>query len=337
MRERDTSIDVVKGVAIIIVMIGHCFVWNQMAQSDPYIYDMIAAVQMPLFMAVSGFLAGMSRRKRSMSEAGKLLLRRSISYLVPFFVWPLLFDLMHPITRLRELVFQLDTGLWFLMTLWIVTVVAVVCEYVSYLLGGSILVFTMISIVCYAGFFMLSRIGVTFLSPQLTISYMPFYIGAYVVSSLLQNEKLRARMKQMFVAVCAGISGVLFVVGSLLFDMQNVHNIFEVLLRMACGACGVFAIFYGTYHIKKGKLQNGLAFVGNYTLELYVCQYAMHDWFVRVRALGDATFSPYSAKSVCIMLVTFAAMCIFSAVLIGICSKVWFLNAILFGKKCRIQ
>lgn len=337
MRERDTSIDVVKGVAIIIVMIGHCFVWNQMAQSDPYIYDMIATVQMPLFMAVSGYLAGLVRKKRTAKEVAILLGRRSVSYLVPFFVWPLLFDLMHPITRLKELLFQLDTGLWFLMTLWIVTVIAILCEWISYLLGGNVMVFVVLSVICYAGFFVLSRMGVTLLSPQLTVSYMPFYIGAYAVCAYLQNETIRAKLKTAYVSVFAGICGVIFVASCLLFDMQNVHNLMEVLIRMGSGVCGVIVIFYSMYHIKKGKLHNGLAYVGNYTLELYVCQYAMHDVFVKVRDLGDATYSPYSLQSFGVMLMTFVVMCLFSVVLIGICRKVWILNAVLFGKKRRIQ
>ena len=56
---RDISLDAVKGFAILLVMLGHCIVLNGLA--DPYLYDAIAAVQMPLFMAVSGYIAGLKK------------------------------------------------------------------------------------------------------------------------------------------------------------------------------------------------------------------------------------------------------------------------------------
>ena len=56
LKKRDDALDAVKGFAILIVMLGHCIVLNNLA--DPYFYDAIAAIQMPLFMAVSGFTAG---------------------------------------------------------------------------------------------------------------------------------------------------------------------------------------------------------------------------------------------------------------------------------------
>ena len=59
-RERDEGLDAVKGFAIILVMIGHCIILNGL--HDQYIYDAIAAVQMPLFMLISGYITGMKRR-----------------------------------------------------------------------------------------------------------------------------------------------------------------------------------------------------------------------------------------------------------------------------------
>ena len=54
MKKRNLSIDAIKGVAILLVMFGHVFVHNHM--EDPYVYDFIKAVQMPLFIIISGYL-----------------------------------------------------------------------------------------------------------------------------------------------------------------------------------------------------------------------------------------------------------------------------------------
>ena len=58
--QRNKAVDAVKGVAILLVMLGHCIVLNGLNETDPYIYDVIKSVQMPLFMLVSGVLASYS-------------------------------------------------------------------------------------------------------------------------------------------------------------------------------------------------------------------------------------------------------------------------------------
>ena len=56
MKERNESLDCLKGIAILLVMFGHVQVHNHM--TDPYLYDVIKYIQMPLFFLVSGYLAG---------------------------------------------------------------------------------------------------------------------------------------------------------------------------------------------------------------------------------------------------------------------------------------
>ena len=338
MRERDLSIDAVKGIAILIVMLGHCIVWNNMAESDPYLYDMIACVQMPLFMAVSGFLAGMHRQRRTGREVFLQMGKRAFAYLVPFFVWPLLLDFMHPVQRIKELLFQLDTGLWFLMTLFIVTILVMIAEWISYLVKkGQMLIFFAITIGFYLGFFVQARVGNTFLSPSLTVNYMPFYVAAYSVTAFLPQISIVQNLGPGFYRGLAIVCGVSFVAMCVLFDMQAVANLKQTLFRMCAGACGTYAIFYAGKRIKKGTLQNGLALIGQYTLQLYVCQYVMHGFFVRMRALGDETFSPYSLTSILVILATFGVMCLFSALLIWICNHIAVLNLCLFGKKSHVK
>ena len=122
---RDASLDAVKGFAILLVMLGHCIVLNGLA--DPYLYDAIAAVQMPLFMAVSGYIAGLKRPEAvespNLAKRAAILGKRSISYLVPFFVWMIIVSFPHCLQELKTELFHLDYGLWFLATLWIVNLV----------------------------------------------------------------------------------------------------------------------------------------------------------------------------------------------------------------------
>ena len=68
---RSQTIDALKGIAILIVMLGHVLSWNQM--EDAYLYDAIKAVQMPLFILISGYLCGIGRRVKTWKEYGAVL------------------------------------------------------------------------------------------------------------------------------------------------------------------------------------------------------------------------------------------------------------------------
>ena len=98
---RSQTIDALKGIAILIVMVGHVLSWNHM--EDGYLYDAIKVLQMPLFMIVSGYLCGIGRRAGSLKDYWKILGRRGLSYLVPFFFWIIL---KHPLRRIDHKVQQ---------------------------------------------------------------------------------------------------------------------------------------------------------------------------------------------------------------------------------------
>ena len=91
---RNQNLDALKGTAILIVMVGHVLSWNHM--KDAYLYDAIKVIQMPLFMMVSGYLCGMRKKVTTLSEYGRVMKKRALSYLVPFFFWIIL---QHPMKK----------------------------------------------------------------------------------------------------------------------------------------------------------------------------------------------------------------------------------------------
>ena len=119
LKERNLSVDAVKGLAIVLVTIGHVFVHNHM--EDPYVYDFIKAVQMPLFIIVSGYLCGQGRKIKDLKSYGKVMGKRAIAYLVPFFSWLTVMHLYELEVAYKTILFQLDYGLWFLAVLFILT------------------------------------------------------------------------------------------------------------------------------------------------------------------------------------------------------------------------
>ena len=340
LKRRDDSLDAVKGFAILIVMLGHCIVLNGLA--DPYFYDMIVAVQMPLFMMVSGFIVGKKPLQLNMKPNIKGVLRqlgrRSISYLVPFFVWLWLTHLTNPFAELKLQLFALDRGLWFLMILWVVTVVTMVASYVADFAawkckGNAVvrfLVFGFIVAVCYLIFVLQARSHNTFLSPSLTVKYLPFYMVGYLWALYVMPRLVKADKKYTVVRHTLWILAAVVFVGLVVgFDMIVAQDTLTLLVQMLASLIGSYVCFYGIYCFAKGKVKTGLAFLGQFTLEIYV----LHFRFARLLGIGQKELAIGSLESVFWIVAAFVIMSVLTALCIFIIKKIWILDFLLFGKK----
>ena len=143
MKERNESLDCLKGIAILLVMFGHVQVHNHM--TDPYLYDVIKSIQMPMFFLISGYLAGTGKKITNLEQYRKKIGRRAVAYLLPFFSWLVVQHMTYVPQALRTVLFQLDYGLWFLMTLFLFTLLAYVAQLLQNLWGrGKEMVFWVI-------------------------------------------------------------------------------------------------------------------------------------------------------------------------------------------------
>ena len=213
-KSRSLTIDATKGMAILLVMTGHVLVWNHM--EDGIIYDVIKVIQMPLFILVSGYLCGMGRKISSLSAYDAKLKKRALSYLTPFFFWIVLQHPLHPVANIVETLFGLDKGLWFLMTLFLLTLMVYTAELAGAVaersfgaLGGKI-VFWAVYLGLAAAVLLETLVGVEFLSPGLTRLYLPFYLAGYLAGE--QKERLKALPEMVknaggALALIAGSSG----------------------------------------------------------------------------------------------------------------------------------
>lgn len=388
---RDRCIDCIKGVAIILVMLGHCIVLNGLNTSDPYLYDAIKSVQMPLFMAVSGVLAGISfaTKKRNcfalkripakqpvnallsenLKDLGRMIDKRAVHYLTPFFSWFVIVYLVTHIanktlsignfvTEFIQLLMQTDRGLWFLMTLFIVTLAVGLAQFVAdyysvlsvkmrkkelydkraqlerlgFFLGEILFLYVL--------FFLQGRSGFTFLSPSLTVQYMPFYVIGYISFGYLkpalmeQDEALKNNVVRVL-KVGAIISLVAFLYFVIAFDLtMPVDGMLRLLQQMAAslfGTYGLFALIYWAVDSrgdKAGVITKSLSFVGAYTLEIYV----LHFRFARLLGLGSKSLTFYSIAGIGWIMAAFIVMSVCTAACIYFFKKVRVLNLILFGK-----
>lgn len=315
---------------------------------DPYVYDVIKAIEMPLFIMISGYLAGLSKKAASFKETGHIIGKRAVSYLVPFFVWLFISDVASgsfaPLKALKDVLFHLDWGLWFLMTLFIITVLMLLADCFPRLWqkAGFLMV-------AYGLFLFQSRMGNTFLSPHLTVRYMPYYFLGFLVSRYLLplrssgNKWIVRLMEKKVLWGIWGISLAGFIYLVIAFDMVTARNSLELIAQMTASLLGSYVCFFGIYQLYEYRRMpenyvnsNGvqlakvpfLSQVGLYTLEIYV----LHFRFVRMLGFYEKGYSLYSLEGIGAVLASFLVMSVLTWLIIVLVKKVPVLNFLLFGK-----
>ena len=340
MKERNLSIDTIKGIAITLVMLGHVFVHNQM--EDPYLYDAIRAVQMPQFMISSGYLCGQGRRISDLKTYGKVLGKRAIAYLVPFFVW---LTIMHPgnlAEAYRTIFVQLDYGLWFLAVLFILTFFV----YTAQLAAGKLreknrLLSELLFWAVYGLFCVILAgqiaTGNRFLSPSLTILYVPFYMLGYVIGNYGkyflcwgtgEKGKIDCKNNKLILTAVLLMTAV-FVYLVITKNLNSMETRAEMLTQILSSVLGSIAMIYGVLCWKDGKLKSIFAKLGGYTLEIYV----IHYHFANMLNFSNKQYDFYTLEGFVFVVVSFIAMSAVTFCSIWLMKKVKLLDFLFFGRR----
>lgn len=340
MKERNVSIDAIKGLAIVLVMIGHVFVHNHM--EDPYIYDFIKAVQMPLFIIISGYLCGQGRKIKDFKTYRKVMGKRAVAYLVPMFAWLTIKHLDELALAYKTIFVQLDYGLWFLGVLFILTFMAYTAQLAAGKLQEKHALLSEVVFWGVYGFFCLILVaqiitGNSFLSPYLTIIYVPFYMLGYVAGNYGKKwfcwddqDSGKIDLKKSVMAKIASLAAmIVFLYLVVTRNLNSMETRMDVIVQMAASILGCAAIIYGMFALKDGKIKNIFAKIGTYTLELYV----VHYHFANMLNFYDKQYNFYTLEGAVFVVASFIAMIAVTICCIWLMKKVKILDFLFFGKK----
>jgi peptidoglycan/LPS O-acetylase OafA/YrhL len=98
------------------------------------------------------------------------------------------------------------------------------------------------------------------------------------------------------------------------------------------GLIGSYAIFYIFLNSKKIVIKEKLAWVGQYTLEIYT----IHFHFAKkILNPGELHFGLYSFEGIIFVIVAFVAMSITTAMLIYMVNQVPIMKLLMFGKQSK--
>lgn len=168
-------LDIVKGVAIFLMLWGHCIQCcanNSFDFFENEVFKIIYSFHMPLFMLVSGYLFYFSCKKRNLRE---LLIHRAQAMLQPIVICGIFVYFItvaiekHNIEAISDGRWMSSLGsLWFLWSVLCASIVIAVCEKIT-----SIKILRLLIIILGAGFVWL------FPNNDMNLFMYPFFVGGF--------------------------------------------------------------------------------------------------------------------------------------------------------------
>lgn len=278
--QRSDYIDFCKGILILLVSIGHaaqCAAYQEIDFFQDPTFKAIYMFHMPLFMAISGYVSFHSIRN---SPPGKFVYTKAVAFLIPIFVWEILFKIStilvfkkdFPIDLPIIIISEAVQSLWFLWVLLAsLTLTAIANKFGKFSL--------LISAAIFIASLFIPDHGIL---PLFKYTYPFFLIGYYIAGGTLVSSLISAR--KSILPISGIISVALFYmwaepsyvyVTGMALSWENLPNI---ALRYTAGVItSAFAlcIIYITYQIINEKLKSLIISFGKDSLYIYIIsQYA---------------------------------------------------------------
>ena len=310
---RDHHIDALKGVAIILVVIGHSIQINDPNYDDNLLFRIIYSFHLPMFFFLSGFILS--------TQLGHSLLnylkKNTVRLLVPFIIWYLIsyiFVRTQTDISLLAYLFNLTKspagGLWFLWVLFLN----------SFLLFAVLKVARFKNWLRWENYFVIAAIllsrtaSADFLGLSEVKQYFPYYTAGFFACKYLDVIKT----KRKIIYAVAVIAFPFLVLGwkrnefptfyPVLLQFFNDKGTARLIVSIYKYAVSFLGIAFSSFiltGIKGTRVYWFLCWLGTLTLDIYVC----HGYFIF--GFGSGVWQYLSAA-----LVTLALSCILTLLLI---------------------
>lgn len=285
MKNRNSNIDVVRGFAMLLVVLGHTISGSVTNYSNSLMYQAIWTLQMPMFIILSGYLTLYSSPILTHSGLLHFIKKRSLAYLFPWTVWTIIVrglifgDIKN--FDFRYILWHMDSGYWFLITLWTISIIYAVSDFMSNKSTNNKLLNIVYHIIfCLSGLLVLTLIGFTlgfkFFSIKLTLYYTPFYLLGFLygrIQNIIEQNKNYNRLKDYFIIVFLGV----WITSINKFDFYEAgDDIFPVVFRILVSVLGCTSVIYlmtGFYAKSSSSGWKVLKWIGIHSLEIYLIHY----------------------------------------------------------------
>lgn len=318
--DRDLFLDKIKGVAIILVVWGHCLqfcadynFWNNR------LFELIYTFHMPLFMAISGYLYYFSLNRGCFKD---LVISRIKQLLIPLLIWNLVFlilfrrNISHsPLEWIKNYIYNLPFFFWFLWSLLICSLSTVV---INKFFKGSLIAFLILLLILIL---LPNKLGFYF-----TKYMMPYFLAGYFVNKY-------ALKNNIFVFVVALLVFTLgwyfwkyeyYIYNSFMAtQLSDRKGIYDDCYRFIAGFAGIIVFLTLVKKIPDLKV---FGILGKYTFGIYILGSFFNSYLKLLRLHYDPFW--YNFVYTLSIALVIIAVCVALSMLIG---KSKLLNRYLLG------
>ncbi|MCR5696841.1 MAG: acyltransferase family protein [Marinilabiliaceae bacterium] len=275
MLNRIQYIDVLRGFAIILVVLGHALEKN--GYSDSFLYNMIYSFHMPLFFCISGFVTMYSwklDKGSHITDYFRYIWRKFIAIMIPFFVWSLIvspFFLSSSFERSYDALLSSmnaianNTIYWFLPCLFMLISINMIWNYIVNVIRKpkTEILILLLLMACVVA---VSR--VTDYVHSVLSFFIPFYIGIFCARyaklyEMLVNDKIIYTISIILFCLLVGYFG--------LFGGYFGNGVINRLIRLMTGILSLPILFnlFANYKFNR-VVTEWMSILGRYTLVIYV-------------------------------------------------------------------
>lgn len=168
-KRHDNSVDLCKGVAIILVVIGHAVQHYSLRFDDNILFRIIYSFHMPLFFILSGMVTNPDGGSRIAKAAKRLVIPALFWYLLQYWVEGS-YKSVNVVAYIVQFLVSPDNGLWFLWVLFFIIAIFVFTRRLEARIG--VMAYPLAVVLLYA--VPLNRFGL-----HLMKYYLPFFLLGY--------------------------------------------------------------------------------------------------------------------------------------------------------------
>lgn len=272
--KRNVLIDAIKGIAITLMIIGHCiqygsgtlYLKNEYFFQNP-IFKFIYSFHMPLFMLVSGYLFYYSIKKYDLKSNIKSRLKQ---LLIPIICHSLIKTIIHFIIN-KSLVLSINTFIYNLWFLWAVFFCSLIILFVNKLFRDNLLIY----IVIFCLLFLLPDVYNINLYSYMYIYFVSGYLFNKYNIKFTSDKKLKIIMViSCFIFGCLlcfyNYNSYIYTSGYYILKGDVINQLIIDLYRTIIGLAGsVFVVSILKIINKKYEFKL-LPYVGKYSLGIYL-------------------------------------------------------------------
>lgn len=260
---RISELDYMRGIAIILVVMGHVVLFSLKIDNADIIM-LFSIFHIPIFFTVSGFLAHKNSERVCFYNEMKRLLKRSMALLVPFVVWSLVNNVLkNSISGSLSIIYW--GGYWFFLALWWCDVLYIVINLISRKWNLSLIADIILYAVIYA-IILLGRLEGFDLGGWLPIINVQYYFPFFTIGILMRKH---AVIYKYSLNKYTYAFGLVFVIIGWYFSYLHSYALFAV---AAFGAVSVTWMACKEMN-PNSKVAGLLSIVGKKTLAVYAIHY----------------------------------------------------------------